>query len=179
MRHHLGERSVIAEDLGFMTQTVRDLVRDTGFPNMKVLQFAFDEGDLGASNDYLPHNYAMNCVAYTGTHDNETIQGWFDGLDEKGKKRVRDYLCDQHTPDAQMYKKLVATVMVSSANLCMIPIQDYLGLDNESRMNKPSTVGMNWRWRLKDGQITPMLEREMLKTTMRYGRVNWDALKAD
>ena len=179
MRHHLGERSVIAEDLGYMTQTVRDLVRDTGFPNMKVLQFAFDEGDLGAANDYLPHNYAMNCVAYTGTHDNETIQGWFDGLDEKGKKRVRDYLCDQHTPDAQMYKKLVATVMVSCADTCIIPIQDYIGLDNECRMNKPSTVGMNWRWRLKDGQITPMLEREMLKTTMRYGRVNWDALKAD
>ena len=78
-----------------------------------------------------------------------------------------------------MYKKLVATVMVSCADTCIIPIQDYIGLDNECRMNKPSTVGMNWRWRLKEGQITPMLEREVLKTTMRYGRVNWDALKAD
>ncbi len=179
MRHHLGERAVIAEDLGFMTQTVRDLVKNTGFPNMKVLQFAFDEGDLGAANDYLPHNYGVNCVAYTGTHDNETIQGWFEGLDEKGKKRVRDYVCDAHTPDAQMYKKLVATVMVSCAKLCIIPIQDYLGLDNESRMNKPSTVGMNWRWRLKEGQVTQKLSREVLETTMRYGRVNWHALKGE
>ena len=78
-----------------------------------------------------------------------------------------------------MYKKLVATVMVSCADTCIIPIQDYIGLDNESRMNKPSTVGMNWRWSLKEGQVTAELAREVLFTTMRYGRVNWDALKAD
>ena len=169
----LGHKDVIAEDLGFMTDGVRRLVRDSGFPNMKVLQFAFDVNDTGASNDYLPHNYHENCVVYTGTHDNETIAGWFAGLSDDEKKLVRDYLCNEGTPDGEMYRVLVSTAMMSCAATCIIPIQDYLGLDNSCRMNQPSTVGENWRWRLKPGSLTSEVAQWARAVTMRYGRMNW------
>ena len=169
----LGHKDVIAEDLGYMTEGVRRLVRDSGFPNMKVLQFAFDVNDTGASNDYLPHNYHENCVVYTGTHDNETIAGWFAGLSDDEKKLVRDYLCNEGTPDGEMYRVLVSTAMMSCAATCIIPIQDYLGLDNSCRMNQPSTVGENWRWRLKPGSLTSEVAQWARAVTMRYGRMNW------
>ena len=89
---------MIAEDLGLMTDGVRKLVKDSGYPNMKVLQFAYDASDLGGSNEYLPHNYVNNCVVYTGTHDNDTVHGWFMGLDEKNKNYVRAYMRDNATP---------------------------------------------------------------------------------
>lgn len=169
----LGHKDVIAEDLGYMTEGVRRLVRDSGFPNMKVLQFAFDVNDTGAANDYLPHNYHENCVVYTGTHDNETIAGWFAGLTEDEKKLVRDYLCNDSTPDGEMYRVLVSAAMMSCAATCIIPIQDYLGLDNSCRMNQPSTVGENWRWRLRPGSLTPEVAQWARAVTMRYGRMNW------
>ena len=177
IRWRLGNVQVIAEDLGHMTDTVRYLVRDSGYPNMKVLQFAFDADDVGAANDYLPHNYNNNCVVYTGTHDNETISGWFAGLSQEGKKQVRDYLCDYYTPDKQMHKVLISTAMASVAKDCIVPMQDYLGLDNSARMNQPGTVGFNWRWRLLPGQITDSLAWEIRSMVRRYGRTNWDAIQ--
>ena len=177
IRWRLGNVQVIAEDLGHMTDTVRYLVRDSGYPNMKVLQFAFDTDDVGAANDYLPHNYNNNCVVYTGTHDNETISGWFAGLSQEGKKQVRDYLCDYYTPDKQMHKVLISTAMASVAKDCIVPMQDYLGLDNSARMNQPGTVGFNWRWRLLPGQITDSLAWEIRSMVRRYGRTNWDAIQ--
>ena len=177
LRSALGEKGVIAEDLGLLTDGVRRLVRDSGFPNMKVLQFAFDRADIGGANDYLPHNYNNNCVVYTGTHDNETISGWFQGLGKEDKEFVRDYLCDHDTANKWMYKRLVATAMASTANMCVIPAQDWLGLDNNSRMNVPGTVNVNWSWRLLPGQITDALAEEVLIITKRFGRANWDALK--
>ena len=90
MREVLGHRDVVAEDLGYMTDTVRKLVYDSGFPNMKVLEFAFDSRDTGSASDYLPHNYTENCVAYTGTHDNETIIGWLDCITKAQKTMARD-----------------------------------------------------------------------------------------
>ena len=177
IRWRLGNVQVIAEDLGHMTDTVRYLVRDSGYPNMKVLQFAFDADDVGAANDYLPHNYNTNCVVYTGTHDNETISGWFAGLSQEGKKQVRDYLCDYYTPDKQMHKVLISTAMASVAKDCIVPMQDYLGLDNTARMNQPGTVGFNWRWRLLPGQITDSLAWEIRSMVRRYGRTNWDAIQ--
>ena len=176
LRHRLGERGVIAEDLGLMTDGVRWLVAESGFPNMKVLQFAFDRDDIGGANDYLPHNYNQNCVVYTGTHDNETIGGWFMGLSKEDEEFVRDYLGDHDTAKEQMYKQLIATAMRSTANMCIIPAQDWLGLDNSSRMNVPGTVNINWSWRLLPGQITDELAEEMLVITKRFGRANWDAL---
>jgi len=173
MQQNLGPREVIAEDLGLMTETVRRLVRDSGFPNMKVIQFAFDVGDKGAANDYLPHNYDRNCVVYTGTHDNETIAGWFAGLPEAEKKLVRDYLCVPDAGDSEMPVILIAAAMRSCAQTCIIPVQDYLGLGNDCRMNQPSTVGENWRWRLRPGQLTREAAALARELTMRYGRMNW------
>lgn len=177
IRYRLGYVPVIAEDLGLMTDSVRRLVRDTGYPNMKVLQFAVDPADIGAANDYWPHNYGTNCVVYTGTHDNETVSGWFTGLDNASKELVRNYLGDFHTPDEEMYQPLIALAMSSVANDCIIPIQDHLGLSGEARMNKPGTVGFNWRWRLGKGILTDALAQKILKLTMVTGRANWDALK--
>ena len=176
LRAKLGERGVIAEDLGLMTDSVRALVAQSGFPNMKVLQFAFDRDDIGGGNDYLPHNYNNNCVVYTGTHDNETISGWFMGLSKEDKTLVRDYLGDHTTANKWMYKQLIATAMRSAAKTCIIPAQDWLGLDNSSRMNVPGTVNVNWGWRLLPGQMTEELGKEILTITKRFGRANWDAL---
>ena len=177
LRNALGEKGVIAEDLGLLTEGVRQLVRDSGYPNMKVLQFAFDKADIGGANDYLPHNYNNNCVVYTGTHDNETINGWFLGLSKEDKDFVRDYLGDHDTANKWMYKRLVATAMGSAADMCVIPVQDWLGLDNNSRMNVPGTVNVNWSWRLLPGQVTDELAEEVLIITKRFGRANWDAIK--
>ena len=177
LRNALGERGVIAEDLGLMTEGVRRLVKDSGFPNMKVLQFAFDKEDIGGGNDYLPHNYNQNCVVYTGTHDNETISGWFLGLGKEDRDFVRDYMGDHDTANKWMYKNLIAMAMRTTAKMCIIPAQDWLGLDNSSRMNTPGTVDANWSWRLCPGQITDELAEEVLIITKRFGRANWDALK--
>ncbi|MDY2627823.1 MAG: 4-alpha-glucanotransferase [Lachnospiraceae bacterium] len=169
----LGWHEVIAEDLGYVTDSVRRMVRDSGFPGMKVLEFAFDSRDSGSANDYLPHNYIENCVAYTGTHDNETIAGWFDSITEEERKMARDYLMDQYTPKEELYKSFIGLVMRSSAKTCIIPMQDYLGYDNSCRMNKPSTVGINWRWRLTEEELTEELQAEILRITKLYGRMNW------
>ena len=178
IRRELGDRGVIAEDLGLLTDGVRQLVKDSGFPNMKVIQFAFDAADIGGSNEYLPHNYNNNCVVYTGTHDNESIAGWFAGLDKKNKDHVRDYMDDHATANKWMYKKLVNMAMMSAAKICIVPIQDWLGLDNSSRMNTPGTVEVNWSWRLLPGQVTETLCEEVRNVSKRYGRANWDALNA-
>lgn len=169
----LGKREIIAEDLGYMSETVRQLVRDSGFPGMKVLEFAFDSRDTGSASDYLPHNYPVNSVAYTGTHDNETLVSWYQTITSAECARVRDYLCDYATPEAQLYKSMIALIFRSAAATCIIPMQDWLGLDNSARINKPSTVGENWRWRLKKSQLTPKLQKEICSITTRYGRMNW------
>ena len=173
MEQALGKREIIAEDLGYMSETVRKLVRDSGFPGMKVLEFAFDSRDTGSASDYLPHNYPVNSVAYTGTHDNETLVSWYQTITSAECARVRDYLCDYATPEAQLYKSMIALIFRSAAATCIIPMQDWLGLDNSARINKPSTVGENWRWRLKKSQLTPKLQKEICSITTRYGRMNW------
>ena len=170
----LGWHPVIAEDLGYVTDSVRRLVWETGFPGMKVLEFAFDSRDSGSANDYLPHNYPENCVVYTGTHDNETVVGWLDSITEEEQKMARDYLCDHVTPKKELYKPFVALAMRSNARMCIIPIQDYLGYDNTCRMNKPSTVGTNWRWRVQEKELTEELQKEILHTTKTFGRINWN-----
>ena len=169
----LGWKQVIAEDLGYVTDSVRQLVHDSGFPGMKVLEFAFDSRDSGCANDYLPHNYPENSVAYTGTHDNETIAGWWKSITVNERKLARDYLCDNWTPDKDLYKCFISLVMRSSAKLCVIPMQDYMGLDNSCRMNQPSTVGKNWKWRIRRRELTAKLQKEIHGIALRYGRMNW------
>ena len=175
----LGKKQFVAEDLGTMTDSVRKLVKDSGFPNMKVLQFAFDEDDVGAVNDYLPHNYDTNCVVYTGTHDNETLVGWLQNITPGQKKLVRDYLCDHHTSDDKLYRGLLALAMRSAARICILPIQDCLGLDNSARMNQPATVKTNWRWRLSPNALTKKAQKDLRTLTLRYGRFNWDTEKTE
>lgn len=166
----IGHHEVIAEDLGFVTDTVKQLVRDSGFPGMKVLEFAFDERDTGSRTDYFPHNYEMNTVAYTGTHDNETIAGWWKSISKKVQQEVRDYLCDYYTPDEKMYLTLVSLVMRSNSNLCVIPLQDYLGFDNKARMNRPATVGINWKWRINASDLNTDVQKMIAKITQISGR---------
>jgi len=98
VERELGWHEVIAEDLGYVTDSVRQLVRDSGFAGMKVLEFAFDSRDSGSANDYLPHNYPENSVVYTGTHDNETLHGWMSSISDEEREMVREYLCDWYTP---------------------------------------------------------------------------------
>ena len=171
---NLGWHEVIAEDLGYMTDAVRALVRDSGFPGMKVLEFAFDSRDSGSASDYLPHNYPVNAVAYTGTHDNETLTGWFDSISQEEQQMARDYLWDSRTPKEKLYQSFIALAMRSAAKYCVIPMQDWLGLGNDCRINTPSTVGTNWRWRLERNQLTPLLGQQIRSATKRYGRMNWN-----
>ncbi len=167
---NLGWHEVIAEDLGYVTDTVRQMVRDSGFPGMKVLEFAFDTRDTGSAADYQPHNYTENSVVYTGTHDNETLVGWFGSISKEEMQMARDYLCDQHTPKKWLYKSCIAMAMRSVSKYCIIPMQDWLGLDNTCRMNFPSTIGTNWRWRLTEDQLSDQLKEEILTVTRRYNR---------
>ena len=179
IRRRLGDVEVIAEDLGLMTEGVRQLVKDSGYPNMKVLQFAVDPADIALSNDYWPQNYNRNCVVYTGTHDNETLAGWYAGLSKEAKAQLRAYLGNFDIAEKRMYKAAINCAMTSVAKDCIIPIQDHLGLPNTCRMNQPGTVGFNWRWRLIPGQVTGELAEEVKTMTIRANRGNWDAINAN
>ena len=109
-------------------------------------------------------------MVYTGTHDNETLKGWLHSIPQKELAGVRAYLSDWYTPQALLHKSLIALAMGSAAALCIIPMQDHLGLDNGSRINTPSTIGHNWCWRIKKEQLTAALRWEIRETTERYGR---------
>ena len=122
----LGDREIIAEDLGYMTDSVKQLVEESGYPNMKVIEFAFDERDTGNASDYLPHNYPRNCVVYTGTHDNETLVSWLEDITPAERRQVREYLNNFRDSGKELCQDLICLVMRSVANLCIIPIQDYL-----------------------------------------------------
>lgn len=167
MKETLGERKVIAEDLGYLTDSVIKLVKRSGYPGMKVLQFAFDSRE---ESDYLPHNYDKNCVVYTGTHDNDTTLGWYKSFDKKDRAFANAYL--DIAPRAKTVElKFVRAALSSVADTAVIPIQDYLGLGSEARINRPSTLGINWMWRLEKDQCTEELAQEMLKMSKMYGRI--------
>lgn len=167
MRERLGERKVIAEDLGFLTPSVIELVKRTGYPGMKVLQFAFDSRE---ESDYLPHNYEHNCVVYTGTHDNDTTLGWYEKLPEADKNFCDAYLNLKHCPKAELKWEFIRAAFASVADLAVIPMQDFLGKDSSARINTPSTLGNNWQWRMKEGELTRELAEEIRKITALYGR---------
>ena len=162
LEERLGRQEVIAEDLGLMTDSVRRLVRDSGYPNMKVLEFAFDPRE---KTDYLPHTYDHNCVVYTGTHDNETIKQWYQGLDKESLRFAQDYMNNQNTPLEEIHWDFIRLAMLSVADTCIIPIQDYMGLGKESRINHPSTLGGNWIWRLTRRDLTKKLIKEIRHMT--------------
>lgn len=168
LKRELGDRPIIAEDLGYLTPSVIKLVKDSGYPGMKVLEFAFDSRE---ESDYLPHNYDKNCVVYTGTHDNQTLYAWFDELSGEDRKLAMDYL-NLYGRDREEYNwEFIRLALESVADLAVIPIQDYLGLGAEARINRPSTLGGNWTWRLQDGEITDELTEKIRKLTKIYGRL--------
>ncbi len=170
LEQSFGKLNIIAEDLGYVTDTVRKLVRDTGFPSMKVLEFAFDSRDSTGAAEYLPYTYGHNCVVYTGTHDNETVRGWLDSILPEELAQVKAYLGVMTEDPQEIVDKMIRMAQGSVADLCVIPLQDYLGLDNSARINQPSTFGTNWQWRMRPEDLTDELEQRILGMTRLYGR---------
>ena len=168
LKEKIGELHVIAEDLGFLTDSVLEMLKESGFPGMKVLQFAFDGSE---DSSYLPYKYDHNCVVYTGTHDNETTKGWLENLQGHDLNFVREYINCYDKPVNDCVWGLIRTALASTADLAVIPIQDYLCLGNEARMNEPSTLGDNWKWRLKRDQVSDMTLYHMKELTRIYGRL--------
>lgn len=166
IRQKLGNINIIAEDLGFLTPNVKKLLNDTGFPGMKIIQFAFDSRE---ESDYLPHNYTQNSVVYTGTHDNDTIIGWF----KSRPKEIVDY--------AKKYGNLskkegynwgfIRLCFSSVSKLAIIPMQDFLGLGSSARMNTPSTLGENWTWRIVSENLSQNSALKIRQITKLYGRI--------
>lgn len=165
IRKTLGKKQIIAEDLGFLTPSVLALVKKTGFPGMKVLQFAFDSRE---ESDYLPHNYPRNCVVYTGTHDNETMRGWYDNVNRRDRAFAKKYVGVRSEKTAAW--SFIRIAMESVGDTCVIPMQDYLNLGDEARINTPSTLGGNWVWRMSAGADSEALAEKILDLTRTYGR---------
>lgn len=168
MEKKFGRLDIIAEDLGFLTPSVLKLVKKTGFPGMKVLEFAFDETGDSA---YLPHKYPKNCVVYTGTHDNMTLQGWYRSLDAGARRFALDYLGNARTPQGEIHWDYIRLALQSVARLAVIPVQDYLGLGDWARINEPSTLGENWRWRMGAEDLTEDLIKKCRRMAEIYGRI--------
>ena len=164
----LGELPIIAEDLGFLTDSVRQLLKDTGFPGMKVLEFAFDSRDT--ESGYLPHLYNKNCVVYAGTHDNDTILGWFDVISKEDAEYAKKYM---RLSEAEGYHwGMMRTAWACIADTAIMQMQDILGLGKSARMNTPSTLSdKNWSWRCLPGAYNDTLA-EVLHAEMKlYGRI--------
>ncbi len=162
----VGERPIIAEDLGFVTAPVRQLLEESGFPGMKVLQFAFDRREGGS--DYLPHNYPAHCVAYTGTHDNDTILGWLSHADPRDVAHAVEYL---RLGRQEPHWDMMCALWGSPAELAIVTAQDVLGLGSAARMNTPGTLGNNWCWRAKQKSFTPELAQRLRRKMELYERL--------
>lgn len=168
LKSELGELDIIAEDLGFMTDSVLKLVADSGFPGMKVLQFAFDSRE---PSNYLPHNYDENCIVYTGTHDNDTTAGWYEALNPKDKAFSIEYMNNAFTPKNEISWDFIRMAYSSVAKLAVIPMQDFLGLGSEARTNTPSTLGTNWKWRMLKHETTDALAEKIYRMNWIYSRL--------
>ena len=166
LKKQLGKIPIIAEDLGFLTPAVRKLLKKSGYPGMKILQFAFDSGE---ANDYLPHNCDRHCVVYTGTHDNDTTAGWFAAAPKKDVDFAVQY-CRLNKREGYHWG-LIRTAYASVSDLAVVPMQDFLGLGGECRMNTPSTAGDNWQWRMAPEAATPALAKKIRELTALYGRL--------
>ena len=157
---------VIAEDLGYMTPEVKQLLKDSGLPGMKVLEFAFDSRE---PSDYLPHTYNPNCVCYVGTHDNETVMQWKSKADKADIAYARKYLGLSSSEGFNW--GIIRGGMSSVADTFVVQIQDCLGLGPEGRMNEPGTPSGNWQWRLTPGQNTEKLAKKLYQYTKLFGRI--------
>ena len=163
----LGKLPIIVEDLGFLTPSVHKLLKDSGFPGMKVIQFAFDSRE---ESDYLPHTYTNHCVVYTGTHDNDTVMGWMKTAPKASVKYAKEYL--NLTKEEGYNWGMMRAAWSSVADMAIVPMQDILGLGSEARINTPSTLGENWKWRATPEQIDTKIAKKLHHYMQMYGRVN-------
>ncbi len=175
---HFPDLPFIAEDLGVITPEVHALRDQFGFPGMRVLQFAFGNDPL--ADEYKPHRYIQNCVAYTGTHDNDTLIGWIWGKRDYSTRRPNEirterenalkYLGSGSVNKKEIHWEFIRLLMMSVANFVVIPMQDLLGLGEEARMNRPATAGTNWEWRFLPKQLTRSLKKRLVEMTEIYMR---------
>jgi len=168
LKEKLGEKQIIAEDLGFLTDSVRELVKVTGYPGMKILEFGFDSD---SDSEYLPHNVGNNSIIYTGTHDNETAKGWYMNLKKsnpKAAKYVREYAHETKTED--MAWAMIRLAYASVCDTAIIPMQDFLNLGNEARINMPSVLGGNWEWRMEKNALSKPLAKKINALKLFYNR---------
>ncbi|MBQ1318809.1 MAG: 4-alpha-glucanotransferase [Solobacterium sp.] len=163
----LPEMQIIAEDLGFLTPDVLEMLAETGYPGMKVLEFAFDPDD--PDNEYLPHNFTENCIVYAGTHDNDTVQGWMANTPKESTDLARQYM--GLNEQEGYHWGMIRTAYTSVAKIAVIQLQDFLGLGSEARMNTPSTLGNNWVWRVSPGAYTDDLADRIAQLTGLCGRL--------
>lgn len=177
VKEALGDLPLIAEDLGEITDDVRKLRDDCGFPGMKILQFAFDKNEYnegGLKNVFLPHNFdSPNCVCYTGTHDNYTTQGWFETLNDEMISLVASYIKGEGVPaekarrmqlKGSLCRALVQLAFSSTAVFCVIPFQDLYCIGDEGRMNAPGTSAANWAWRARNDMLCTLTRTRIVKS---------------
>jgi 4-alpha-glucanotransferase len=170
LQRKLGTLPIIAEDLGIITTEVRVLCEKLGFPGMKVLQFAFNDGP---ENAFLPHRYGPNCVVYTGTHDNDTTRGWYEKTSNHERDFVRRYC---KTDGKEIQWDFIKVALESVADIAIIPFQDVIGLGSEGRMNIPGTIEGNWEWRFTWDQVGANSASRLYELSALYGRCNPDRL---
>ena len=167
VQYHLPDLELIAEDLGYLTQEVLDLRNASGWPGMKVLEFAFDSKE---PSNYLPHTYEKNTVCYTGTHDNMTMRQWFDTADAESLNHAREYM-DLRSPEEYVWGT-IRTAFASVSDLCIVQMQDLLDLGPEARMNLPGTLSdANWTWRGEEKHFTQKLAQRLKHLTRLYDRL--------
>lgn len=167
VKETLGDRPVIAEDLGFITESVHKLIKKCGYPGMKILLYGFENGVV---SEHAPYTYDHNCVVYTGTHDNDTITTWFNKcLSKEEKEYIRKYMNFKGNKEVSWH--YIRTGMASVADTAIFPIQDYLCLGREAKINSPATLGDNWKWRLIPGKLTDALAERMLDMAETYHRI--------
>lgn len=168
LKNELGTLPLIAEDLGILTPSVRTLLSDTGFPGMKVLQFAFNSSETDSA--YLPHNHIKNCIVYTGTHDNDTILGWERSSSPGDISYAKDYL-GYHENEGFNWC-MIRAALSSVADTTILHMADLLNLGSEGRINTPSTIGNNWRWRCLPNDYDDALASRLYHLNALYGRLN-------
>ena len=162
----LGDLPIIAEDLGVITPDVVEMRESFNLPGMRIYQFAFDSTP---EDPFLPHHYPVNCVVYTGTHDNDTVRGWYDRVPEEEKSFYRKYL---HRDGSDVSWDMIRGVWSSVAVFGLAPMQDFLGLGNEARMNYPGNPSGNWTWRMPENATSPELGEKIKELNYLYSRLN-------
>jgi 4-alpha-glucanotransferase len=164
IKEMLGTLPILAEDLGLITPDVHALRDKFGFPSMKILEFAFDSHE---GSSYIPHLLEKNSVVYTGTHDNDTVVGWFKKASAEDKALFMEYA---NTDDKNVAWEFIRLAFASVSDTAIVPMQDLLSLDSDSRMNTPSIASGNWQWRFKWEQVTPEIKAKLKRFTEIYQR---------